>query len=169
MDGRPGAVATDRAVCPARKRHHDADRHRRGHLPQRELHAPVQVGASRWFILTCSLPVACRNQRSVISLGPRCRHGDPWRAIACITAVHVAAATCLHRAGVHSVDVPWWEDLVAGPPKPLIKDGFIAVPSAPGLGIGAPARTHQGRDPVPEPWTSTEQWDAEWANDRQWS
>jgi len=93
--------------------------------------------------------------------------------IACMAAVHVAAATRNFTAlEVHSVDVPWWEDLVTGLPKPLIKDGFIAVPNAPGLGIEAlnEALIKEKCHPqFPEPWASTEAWDSEWANDRQWS
>ncbi len=93
--------------------------------------------------------------------------------VACLAAVHVAAATRNFQAlEVHSVDVPWWEDLVVGLPKPLIKDGYINVPDAPGLGIEAlneeliQSKLHPD---FPEAWASTEQWDKEWANDRQWS
>ena len=50
--------------------------------------------------------------------------------------VHCAAATqnviVLEH---HGVDVPWWEDLVIGPEKPLVKAGFANVPDRPGLGI----------------------------------
>jgi L-alanine-DL-glutamate epimerase-like enolase superfamily enzyme len=35
----------------------------------------------------------------------------------------------------HGTDVPFWNDLIDGLPKPLIKDGFIHVPDKPGLGI----------------------------------
>jgi len=93
--------------------------------------------------------------------------------IACMAAVHAAAATRNFMAlEVHSVDVPWWEDLVKGLPKPLIKDGYIKVPNAPGLGIESlnedliKEKLHAD---FPEAWASTEQWDKEWANDRQWS
>jgi L-alanine-DL-glutamate epimerase-like enolase superfamily enzyme len=34
----------------------------------------------------------------------------------------------------HAIDVPWWDDLIVGE-KPIIRDGFIAVPDAPGLGV----------------------------------
>jgi L-alanine-DL-glutamate epimerase-like enolase superfamily enzyme len=93
--------------------------------------------------------------------------------IACMAAVHVAAATRNFMAlEVHSVDVPWWEDLVTGLPKPLINNGYIKVPDAPGLGIEAlneeliASKLHAD---FPEAWSSTEPWDKEWANDRQWS
>jgi L-alanine-DL-glutamate epimerase-like enolase superfamily enzyme len=90
-----------------------------------------------------------------------------------MAAVHVAAATNNFMAlEVHSVDVPWWEDLVNGLPKPLIQNGHIKVPNTPGLGIGElneeliESKLHPD---FPKAWESTEQWDKEWANDRQWS
>jgi len=33
------------------------------------------------------------------------------------------------------MDIPWWEDLVTGIKKPLIKDGCYTVPEKPGLGV----------------------------------
>ena len=53
--------------------------------------------------------------------------------IAALAAVHTAAA--MHNVlamELHSVDIPWWQDLVNGPQKPFVKDGFITVPDAPG-------------------------------------
>ena len=35
----------------------------------------------------------------------------------------------------HGQDVPFWDDLVTGVPKPLIQNGAIQVPTGPGLGI----------------------------------
>jgi hypothetical protein len=35
----------------------------------------------------------------------------------------------------HALEIPWWQDVVAGVPKPIIQGGHIAVPDAPGLGI----------------------------------
>ena len=35
----------------------------------------------------------------------------------------------------HGQDVPFWDDLVTGVPKPLIQKGHIQVPAGPGLGI----------------------------------
>ena len=93
--------------------------------------------------------------------------------IACMAAVHVAAATRNFTAlEVHSVDVPWWEDIVKGLPKPLIKDGYIDVPNAPGLGIEElnekliQEKLHKD---FPVAWAPTTEWDKEWANDRLWS
>ena len=93
--------------------------------------------------------------------------------VACMAAVHVAAATRNFLAlEVHSVDVPWWEDLVTGLPKPLIQNGHIKVPNAPGLGIEAlnedliKEKLHSD---FPDAWAPTDQWDKEWSNDRIWS
>jgi len=35
----------------------------------------------------------------------------------------------------HAMDIPWWDDLVIGIEKPIIKDGHYTVPEKPGLGI----------------------------------
>lgn len=93
--------------------------------------------------------------------------------IACLAAVHVAAATRNFTAlEVHSVDVPWWEDLVTGLPKPLIERGHIRVPDTPGLGIEAlnekliQEKLHAD---FPVAWAPTTEWDKEWSNDRIWS
>ena len=49
--------------------------------------------------------------------------------------VHCAAATQNFIAlENHSVDIPWWEDLVVGD-KPLVQDGHVVVPDKPGLGV----------------------------------
>ena len=91
--------------------------------------------------------------------------------IACLAAVHVAAATRNFMAlEVHSVDVPWWADLVN--PRLEIKNGYIDVPMAPGLGIESlnedliKEKLHAD---FPEAWGDTSAWDKEWANDRRWS
>ena len=91
--------------------------------------------------------------------------------IACLAAVHVAAATRNFMAlELHSVDVPWWGDLV----KPALsyKGGFIKVPTKPGLGIDELneklIKKQAGAD-FPPPWSPTKEWDREWSNDRRWS
>jgi L-alanine-DL-glutamate epimerase-like enolase superfamily enzyme len=57
--------------------------------------------------------------------------GTPVGAIA---SVHCAATTANFLACEnHSLDVPFWQDLVDGIPKPIIDKGFIAVPEKPGL------------------------------------
>jgi L-alanine-DL-glutamate epimerase-like enolase superfamily enzyme len=35
----------------------------------------------------------------------------------------------------HASDVPFWNDLVEGLPKPIIQNGYIALPDKPGLGV----------------------------------
>ena len=50
--------------------------------------------------------------------------------------------------------------------------GFINVPTRPGLGIdGINERLvkRQASPDFPPPWSSTKEWDREWANDRRWS
>jgi len=55
--------------------------------------------------------------------------------ISFMSNVHCAAATENFLAlEHHSVDIPWWEDLVQGE-KPLFNKGFANVPSRPGLGV----------------------------------
>ena len=93
--------------------------------------------------------------------------------IACMAAVQTAAA--MHNVlalEYHSVEVPWWSDMVNGLPKPLIENGFIKVPNAPGLGIESLNEEllaqHINPD-IPGMWESTDQWNREFSNDRIWS
>ncbi len=56
--------------------------------------------------------------------------------VGCMASVHLAAT--LKNFVVmenHAVDMPWWSDLVNGVPKPIVQDGYINVPDAPGLGV----------------------------------
>ncbi len=56
--------------------------------------------------------------------------------VSCMANVHCAAATRNFLAlENHSLDVPWWQDLVEGIDKPIIEKGFITVPDKPGLGV----------------------------------
>lgn len=56
--------------------------------------------------------------------------------VGCMASVHMAATIKSFLAMEnHAVDMPWWGDLVTGPPKPIIQEGYIAVPDTPGLGI----------------------------------
>jgi len=93
--------------------------------------------------------------------------------VACLACVHTAAA-CENFIALehHAVDVLWWEDLIEGPPKPLVKDGYIAVPDAPGLGVEslneALIAEHINPD-VPGQWEDTSAWDSDSAHDRVWS
>lgn len=93
--------------------------------------------------------------------------------IAAMAAAHVAVATENFLAlEQHSVDVPWWDDIVIGPPKPLVKDGFMTVTDRPGLGIDdiddevIAAHPQDGATGI---WEPTDQWDGEYSWDRTWS
>ena len=51
--------------------------------------------------------------------------------------IHCAATTeNFYVLENHSVDLPWWEDLIDGIDKPLVVDGYASVPEGPGLGFG---------------------------------
>jgi L-alanine-DL-glutamate epimerase-like enolase superfamily enzyme len=96
--------------------------------------------------------------------------GSPISALA---NVHCAAATenfmVLEN---HSVDLPWWSDLVVGLPKPIIQDGYIEVPETPGLGITDLNEEviRQHIDPErPGYLEPTDSWDKERSWDRLWS
>jgi L-alanine-DL-glutamate epimerase-like enolase superfamily enzyme len=67
------------------------------------------------------------------------------------TAVHCCVSPLGTIADVHAIatirdfiglernnvylDLPWWQDLVTGIPKPIIQKGYIPVPEKPGLGV----------------------------------
>ena len=56
--------------------------------------------------------------------------------VSCMANVHCAAATLNFLAlENHSLDVPWWSDMVEGVEKPIVNHGWITVPDKPGLGI----------------------------------
>jgi len=85
--------------------------------------------------------------------------------------VHAAAATENFVAlEHHSVDRPWWEDLVTGLDKPLVKDGHVAVPEKPGVGVELNeevVREHLRRGE--ELFAPTEEWNERRSWDRLWS
>ena len=95
--------------------------------------------------------------------------GTPVCAMA---SVHCAAATenflVLEN---HSVDTPWWDQLVTGLPHPIIQDGYITVPTSPGLGISLneeaiKAHLHPNETGY---FLPTTEWDLEQSHDRLWS
>ncbi|MBI2680580.1 MAG: mandelate racemase/muconate lactonizing enzyme family protein [Candidatus Solibacter usitatus] len=90
--------------------------------------------------------------------------------VACMASVHCAAATenflVLEN---HSVDVPWWSDLVDGVEKPIVKSGFVTVPSGPGLGITLNEDTVKRHLRDPGYFAPTPEWDKERSHDRLWS
>jgi L-alanine-DL-glutamate epimerase-like enolase superfamily enzyme len=88
--------------------------------------------------------------------------------------VHCAAATQNFLAlEHHSIDVPWWENLVKMTgSQPMITKGFANVPlDAPGLGIELneeEIKKHMGRDPGGY-FEPTPEWDDKRSHDRLWS
>ena len=93
--------------------------------------------------------------------------------IGAMAAVHVGAALpqlmCMEY---HSVDVPYWQDVVNGLPRPLIDHGFITVPDAPGLGIESLNEELIEKlvcKNIPGVWEPTDNWDNDICNDRLWS
>jgi L-alanine-DL-glutamate epimerase-like enolase superfamily enzyme len=91
--------------------------------------------------------------------------------VSCMANVHCAAATLNFLAlENHSLDVPWWSDLVEGVEKPIVNHGWIAVPDKPGLGITlnedvVKAHLLPGTSYFPP----TPEWDHESSVDRLWS
>lgn len=85
--------------------------------------------------------------------------------------VHTAAATENFIAlEHHSVDKKWWEDLVTGLDKPLVKDGYVQVPDKPGVGLELNeevVKEHlmEGE----ELFAPTEEWNDKRSWDRTWS
>jgi gluconate/galactonate dehydratase len=93
--------------------------------------------------------------------------------IGCMAAAHSAAATENFLAlEYHSVDVPWWDDIAQGLPKPLVKNGFIEISNTPGLGIESlndeVIAEHIHPD-IPGLWEPTDLWNDDWSHDRLWS
>lgn len=93
--------------------------------------------------------------------------------IAAMAAAHVAVATENFLAlEYHSVDVPWWDDIQIGLPKPIVKDGFITVSDKPGLGIDDlddDLLMRHLQPGVTGIWQPTDRWDDERSWDRTWS
>ncbi|GAP07325.1 MAG TPA: mandelate racemase/muconate lactonizing enzyme family protein [Anaerolinea thermolimosa] len=93
--------------------------------------------------------------------------------IGCMAAVHSVAATENFLAlEFHSVDVPWWNDIAVGLPKPLVNKGFIEVPDKPGLGIddlNDEVIAEHIHPNIPGLWEPTDQWNDDWSHDRLWS
>ena len=95
--------------------------------------------------------------------------GTPVCAMA---SVHCAAATANFMVlENHSVDNPWWDEMVTGLPNPIIQDGYIAVPETPGLGIELNEEVIREHLHAEETgyFVPTTEWDAEHSHDRLWS
>ncbi len=90
--------------------------------------------------------------------------------VSCMANVHCAAATENFLVMEnHSVDVPWWSDLVEGVEKPVIDKGFITVPDKPGLGVTLNEEAVKQHLLEPGYFEPTPQWDVDRTNDRLWS
>lgn len=93
--------------------------------------------------------------------------------VACMAGVHaIAAMNNFLAMENHSVDVPWWDSLVDGVPKPIVNRGFITVPDGPGLGVTLNEEVVKAHlAPGTGYFEPTPQWDKEnyRVNDRLWS
>ena len=91
--------------------------------------------------------------------------------VSCMANVHCAAATQNFLAlENHSLDVPWWNDLVEGISKPIVNHGWIAVPDKPGLGITLNEEAvKEHLLPGTGYFPPTPEWDKEESRDRLWS
>jgi len=70
----------------------------------------------------------------------------------------------------HSVDVPWWEDMVTGIEKPLFHKGFAIAPETPGLGVEVNVEIVKAHlKPGTQAFAPTPEWDSERSWDRLWS
>ena len=85
--------------------------------------------------------------------------------------IHCAAATQNFVAlEHHDVDTPYWDDYITGVDKPLIQDGYTAVPEGPGLGIKlneevVKEHLKEGEEffaPTDE-WNQKKSWDRTWS------
>jgi len=60
----------------------------------------------------------------------------PGSPVGMMASAHLAAVltnfvACEH----HAADMPWWDDLVTEPARPILRDGYVEVPDQPGLGV----------------------------------
>ena len=88
--------------------------------------------------------------------------------------IHCAAATeNFYVLENHSVDLPWWDDLIDGIEKPLVVDGYAPVPEAPGLGFGElneeAIRSHMDDTREAGYFDPSEGWNDERSLDHLWS
>ncbi|MDR2745991.1 MAG: mandelate racemase/muconate lactonizing enzyme family protein [Treponema sp.] len=112
--------------------------------------------------------------------------GDLAQEYGVAMAVHmaetpIAAMACVHSVAAtenflvlenHSVDVPWWNDLVKGLPNPIVNRGYIDVPDKPGLGIdelNEEVIAEHIHPLIPGQWEPTDSWNFELSNNRLWS
>ena len=99
------------------------------------------------------------------------QYTDHYRQLQEATSVPICTGEDIYLK-YHSVDVPWWDDVVTGPPKPLVKDGFITLTDKPGLGIDDVVDeviAEHMQEGVTGIWQPTDHWDREYSWDRTWS
>lgn len=92
--------------------------------------------------------------------------------ISTMASVQCAAATENFIALEHHfTDIPFWGDFIDGVPKPIIQNGYIPVPTAPGLGftINEDAIREHLLPQDPGYFEATPHWDADISWDRLWS
>ncbi len=90
--------------------------------------------------------------------------------VSCMANVHCAAATENFLVMEnHSVDVPWWGDLVEGVEKPIVNNGYITVPDRPGLGVTLNDEVVKQHLRDPGFFEPTPEWNTDRSSDRQWS
>ena len=94
--------------------------------------------------------------------------------IGCMAAAQVAAASENFMVmEFHHNDYPWWASLVNTESESIIENGYITVPSAPGIGIESindevlREHLHVTNDKK-NIWMSTDEWDDWYAADRLW-
>lgn len=93
--------------------------------------------------------------------------------IASIAGAHAATASeNFFALEYDAFDSPWWNLLINGPGRPIVKNGFMSVSDAPGFGIESLnedlIREH-GPIKSKDIWLSTDEWDGETSLDRIWS
>ncbi len=94
--------------------------------------------------------------------------------ISFLANIHCAAATeNFYVLENHSVDLPWWDDLIDGVTKPMINDGYVPVPETPGLGLSGvnEAAFRERMDSARDGgyFDPSDLWDKEQSHDRLWS
>lgn len=92
--------------------------------------------------------------------------------ISTMASVHCAAATENFIALEHHfTEIPYWGDLIDGVDKPIIQNGYIKVPDAPGLGFTINEQVMR-EHLIPDDtsfFEPTTHWDGEKSWDRLWS
>jgi gluconate/galactonate dehydratase len=93
--------------------------------------------------------------------------------VAALATAHMGVATENFIATeFNAPDVPWWDDIITGYEGKVINSGFIKVSDKPGLGfddINDEVIKDHLMPGFPKMWSSTEEWNTEYSNDRLFS